>query len=284
MKFAFIAAEKGHSLKLLCFILQVSLSGFHAWRSRKPSARAVQDARIKKTMRTIHTGPRKAYGAPRMKEELKQSRGIDIGRRRTARLMREEGLQGTPKKRYVTTTLSNHDYTTPPNVLDRQFDVVHPNRVWAGDITYIHTQTGLCYLAIVMDLSSRRIVGWAIADHMQTELVLKAMRSAIKARLLEQGQLLFHSDQGSQYASFEFQSLLRKHAIRSSMSRRGNCWDNAPVESFFRSLKHEGLTQRPHNLADAELAVFEYIDAFYNTHRLHSSLGYRSPCRYEAAA
>ena len=282
MKFAFIDAEKmNHSLEFLCLVLDVCKSGFHAWKKRPPSPRKVEDEEIKSTMRKIHKGPRKAYGSPRMCEELRQKYDIHISRRRTARLMKEEGLHGTPKKRFVNTTLSNHDYAIAPNLLAREFDVLQPNQVWAGDITYIPTAEGYCYLAVVLDLFSRRVVGWAMADHMRAELVCDALQQALDER---DAPTIFHSDQGSQYASYEFQRLLAKYGIRSSMSRRGNCWDNAPVESFFRSLKHEGLGDFYRDLAEAKLDVFAYIEAFYNTERLHSTLGYTSPNNYEALA
>lgn len=281
MKFAFVEVEKvNHSVELLCQVLDVSRSGFYAWRTRVPSKRSIEDEQLKSTLRKVRKGPKRCYGAPRMKCELEKHHKFVVGRRRTARLMREMRVCGIPKKQFVPTTDSNHDYKIAPNLLDRKFDVPEPDQVSAGDITYISTTGGMLFLAVILDLCTREVVGWSLADHMRTELVSDAFRDAL-ANNDGVAPKLFHSDQGSQYASNEYQELLRCHGVVQSMSRRGNCWDNAVVESFYRSLKHEGLTlTRLRNTADAELAVFRYINAFYNTERLHSALGYMSPTQY----
>lgn len=282
MRFRFILAEKAnHDVKLLCRVLEVSRSGFYAWCAREPSRRAQEDVELLDEIQEVFDQSRSTYGSPRVHEALKRTRP-GLGRRRVARLMRRAGLRGRPKRRFVVTTDSAHDYEPAPNILDRQFDVDAPNEVWAGDITYVPTDRGWAYLAVVLDLFSRRVVGWSLAPHMRTDLVLDAMRNAVETRRPPAG-LLFHSDRGSQYASDEFQQYLDDHAIRSSMSRRGNCWDNAPTESFFRTYKVEGLPHRqaPDHRA-ATLDAFDYIEGFYNTHRLHSTLGYLSPVEYES--
>lgn len=282
MKFRCIEAEKDrHSVRVLCEVLSVSRAGFYAWRRRAPSKRAKEDERLKKRIREIHAANKGAYGSPRIYDAMKdEEKGL--GRRRIARLMREEGIWGKPRKRFVVTTDSAHDYEVAPNLLDRNFEVSEPNRVWAGDITYIPTAEGWLYLAIVLDLFSRRAVGWAMASHMRSELVIEALEMAVDQRAPAPG-LLFHSDRGSQYASDAFQRRLQAHGMRCSMSRRGNCWDNAPVESFFRTLKVEGL---PNNKPcasrqAARLTVFEFVEGFYNNRRLHSYLAYDSPAEYE---
>ena len=281
MRFRFIEAEKErHNVRLLCELLGVSRAGYYAWKSREPSQRAQQDELLKARIREVHEESRGSYGSPRVHRALKE-KTAGLGRRRVARLMREEGLRGKPQRRFVTTTDSTHDYKVSPNLLDRQFTVAQPNKVWAGDITYVPTAQGWSYLAVVLDLFSRRVVGWSMAQHLRTELVLAAMREAVKDRMPEPG-LLFHSDRGTQYASDEFQLWLTRRGIRSSMSRRGNCWDNAPVESFFRSLKVEALQgPTPTDHQQATLEVFDYIEGLYNRRRLHSHLGYLSPHTYE---
>lgn len=281
MKFRFIEAEKErHDVRMMCSVLHVSRSGFYAWQGRGPSHRDREDERLKKRIREVHEKSRGSYGSPRVQRILKADEE-GLGLRRVARLMREEGLQGKPRKHFVKTTDSAHDYVVPPNVLGRRFAVERPNTVWAGDITYLPTAQGWSYLAVVLDLFSRRVVGWSTAKHMRTELVIEAMQHAVEERQPTPG-LLFHSDRGTQYASHAFQTWLHTHGMRSSMSRRGNCWDNAPVESFFRSLKVEGLSKRPApNHEAATLAVFDYVEGFYNRHRLHSYLNFRSPIEFE---
>lgn len=282
MKFHFIEAEKDrYPVRVLCSVLGVSRAGFYMWRDRPPSARAVADERLKAKIRDAHETSRGTYGSPRIHDALKEEEP-GVGRRRISRLMAEEGLCGKPRKRFVVTTDSAHDYEVAPNLLGRHFDVAEPNTVWAGDITYIPTAQGWLYLAVVIDLFSRRVVGWSMATHMRAELVIDALEMAVAAREPAPG-LLFHSDRGCQYASDAFQRRLRTHGMRASMSRRGNCWDNAAVESFFRTLKVEGLPDdKPcATHQDARLTVFDFIEGFYNRTRKHSYLGYISPAQYE---
>lgn len=221
---------------------------------------------------------RGTYGSPRVHRDLRDL-GLRVGRKRVERLMRSDGLRGRKKRRYKVTTLSEHAFMRFENVLNRQFDVKVLNDVWAGDITYLWTTSGWLYLAVVLDLCSRRVIGWAIEDHMQEGLVVKALEMALGARPAPR---LFHSDQGRQYASDAFQGLLRAHGIQPSMSRPGNCWDNAVVESFFDTLKTElNAIALPKPEAQTKAAVFEYIEVFYNRKRLHSALDYCPPARFE---
>jgi transposase InsO family protein len=281
VKFRFIQAEKErHSVKSLCHALGVSRAGFYAWQERGPSKRGEEDERLTERIREVHAKSRGSYGSPRVHHALK-SEEDGLGRRRIARLMREDGIWGKPVRRFVVTTNSEHDLAVADNLLDRNFVASDANEIWAGDITYILTAEGWLYFAFVLDLFSRRVVGWAIADHMRAELVIDALDMAVMQREPPPG-LLFHSDRGAQYASHAFQARLAQHGMRSSMSRRGNCWDNAVSESFIRTLKVEGLPERPCATREtAELTVFEFIEGFYNNKRLHSYLGYVSPADYE---
>ncbi|MFO0727249.1 MAG: IS3 family transposase [Myxococcota bacterium] len=279
MRFEFIHAEKANfPIDLLCSALEVSRSGYYAWRDRGRSARSKADQRLLEEIQASSKRSRGAYGSPRIHRDLR-SRGTHVGRKRVERLMRAAGLQGKKRRPYRVTTLSEHAYKRFKNVLNRQFAVKGANQVWAGDITYIATNAGWYYLAVVLDLQSRKVIGWAFENHMNDGLVVKALEMALLARPAPR---LFHSDQGSQYASDAFQLLLRKHGIQPSMSRRGNCWDNAVVESFFDTLKTElaelATPQSPQALS---LALFEYIEVFYNRQRLHSALDYRTPAEFE---
>ncbi len=280
MRFAFIRAEKAkHSVPLLCRALGVSRSGFYAWCKRKPSARALRDAMLGVDVVTIHHASRGTYGSPRILEELRE-RGERVSRKRVARLMRERGISGEVLKRWRHPSSPPDDVATP-NVLDRGFDVAAPNRVWASDITYVRTWEGWLYLAVVIDLFSRRVVGWSMQGHMRTDLVLGALTMAVGQRLPEPG-LLQHSDRGTQYTSDGYQRALREHGIECSMSRRGNCWDNAVVESFFGTLKRELVHRRSWaTRAEAAAAIHEYVEVFYNRRRRHSHLRYRSPAEHE---
>jgi len=279
VKFEFIRAEKANfPIELLCSVLDVSRSGYYAWLDRGQSKRSQTNAALLTEVRAIHSQSRGAYGAPRVHRELRR-RGFRVNRKRVERLMRQDGLRGRKKRRYKVTTLSTHELKRFENKLNREFKVEQLNQVWAGDITYLWTTEGWLYLAVVLDLCSRRVIGWALDKHMQEELVVRALEMGLKSRPAPR---LFHSDQGSQYASDAFQKLLRKHNIEPSMSRRGNCWDNAVVESFFDSMKTE--------LADLSLAltadrtktsVFWYLEVFYNRQRLHSTLGYKPPVELE---
>ncbi len=281
MRFAFIDAEKAlYPVRILCRVLRVSRSGYYAWRDRKPSVRALEDERLRpKVVEAFKTG-RGTYGSPRVLDELIEQ-GFEVGRRRIARLMRELGLRGVSPRKFRVTTDSDHKYPIARNVLDRDFKASRPNEKWATDITYVWTREGWLYLATVMDLYSRRIVGWSMADHMRTELCLDALRMAIKQRTNVKG-LVHHSDRGVQYASDDYRAALKARGIECSMSRRATCWDNAVAESFFGTLKNELIYRRP--WLDRETvrdAISEYIEVFYNRIRRHSTIGNISPAKFE---
>ena len=256
-------------------------SGFYAWLRRPPSQRSKRDEKLKVHIRASHTRSRKTYGSPRVYKDLKDD-GIKVGRKRVARLMRDEGLRGSPLRKFKRTTDSKHDKPVAPNLLDRKFSTVEaPNRAWAADITYVWTAMGWLYLAVIIDVFSRRVVGYAVDDHMRTELVNDALEMALTERDVT-GDLLHHSDRGSQYASDDFRQKIAKAGITLSMSRKGNCWDNAIAESFFATLKKE-LIHRQYWLSKKQTitAIKDYISNFYNRERRHSSIGYMSPAEYE---
>ncbi|MFQ5382543.1 MAG: IS3 family transposase [Dehalococcoidia bacterium] len=284
VRFAFIDAEKAsYPVRLMCRVLQVSRSGFYAWKRREPSKRAKEDDALRPKVRAIFEENRRTYGSPRIQAELAED-GHAVSKKRIARLMMEEGLQAVIPRRFRLTTNSDHDDPVAENLLDRQFDPAGPNQAWASDITYVWTGQGWLYLAIVMDLFSRRIVGWCVDDNMETPLVTRALDMAI-GRRLPSLDLLHHSDRGSQYASGAYQELLEEHGIKCSMSRRGNCWDNAVVESFFGTLKTELIYRRPWPTREsAHQEIAKYIELFYNTRRRHSYLGHVSPATYEHQA
>jgi transposase InsO family protein len=284
VKFGFIDAEKAHHpVKLLCSVLGVSRSGFYAWKKRSPSKRAQEDARLKCHVVAAFEASEQTYGSPRIKQEL-AGQGVKVGRNRIARLMREEELCAREKARFVVTTDSNHQASVPDNLLERDFSAKRENEKWVGDITYLPTSSGFIFLAVLLDLYSRRVVGWAVSDTMGTELPLHALDSALATRTLT-GPLIHHTDRGVQYVSHDYVARLEQHGIQRSMSRRANCWDNAPAESFFSSLKMElpEATCGTHHPKDVRRAVLDYI-ARYNLKRRHSSIGYLSPVDYESAA
>jgi putative transposase len=265
----------------MCEQLGVSRSGYYAWEHRKPSRRHQKDVVLKVAIKKSHDESSGTYGSPRVLDDLKE-RGFDVGRRRVARLMSEEGITGTPQKPYKRTTDSKHNHDIADNILDREFLVEAPDTAWATDITYVRTWEGWLYLAVVVDLFSRRIVGWAMAPHMRTELVLSALDMALGHRAPTLG-MLHHSDRGSQYASHDYREALRNHSIVCSMSRKGDCWDNAVVESFFATLKKELIHRRPWGtVRAAREAIVEYIEVFYNRKRKHSTLGNLSPAAFES--
>jgi putative transposase len=265
---------------LMCRQLSVSRSGYYRWKTREPSQRQKEDIRLKVAIKASHEQSRGTYGSPRIVDDLKEQ-GFDVSRRRVARLMAEEGITGTPKKPFKRTTDSKHSEAIADNTLDRNFNVDAPDTAWATDITYVRTLDGWMYLAVVVDLFSRRVIGWATATHMRTKLVMKALDMALGRRLPEPG-LLHHSDRGSQYASRDYRKALDDRGIVCSMSRRGDCWDNAVVESFFATLKKELIHRKPWPTARAAReAIVEYIEVFYNRKRKHSTLGYLSPANFE---
>lgn len=264
----------------MCRVMEVSTSGYYDWRCQPPRSNQ-EDERLLLEISAIHSGSKRRYGSPRIHHTLRD-RGIRCGQKRVARLMREHGIRARSAHRFKTTTDSKHRLPVAENVLDRQFEVTVPNARWSADITYIWTRQGWLYLAVVMDLFSRRIIGWSMQETLERSLVVDALEMALRARHPPSG-LLHHSDRGSQYVSLAYQDLLRQAGCRCSMSRRGNCWDNAPVESFFSTLKVELVHQRRYETRQqAQAEIFEFIEVWYNRQRLHSSLGYRSPADYEA--
>ena len=264
----------------MCHVLGVKVSAYYTWRTRQESRREREDRRLLVHIRSVHAESRQSYGSPRIYRELKD-RGIEVGEHRVARLMRQHQIRPRQAKRFRATTDSRHSLPVAENTLERQFAVDRPNAVWAADITYIWTSEGWLYLAVVMDLFSRRIVGWSMQQTLGRPLVLEAMRMALSSRRPAHG-LLHHSDRGSQYASKDYQALLASYGIRCSMSRRRDCWDNAPVESFFSTLKRELIHYRRYaTRKEAQQDIFEYIEVWYNRKRRHSTLGYLSPCEYE---
>ena len=267
-----------HRVRTLCRTLGVSVSGYYAWVGRPEATRQRIDRRLRVQIRAAHAQSRGTYGSPRLRMEL-QTSGVRVGRRRVMRLMRAEGLQGRPQRRFRGTTVVDPRATPAANQLARQFRPATPNEVWAGDITALSTADGWLYLAVLIDLYSRRVVGWAVAPSLETRLVLAAWHQAVARR--GQGPRLHHSDRGTQYTSAAYQVALQKRGTRSSMSRPGNCYDNAVVESFFRTLKQDLTVAAWPTRADATAAVTEYIERFYNARRLHSTLGYRSPIQFE---
>jgi putative transposase len=281
VRFGFVETEKAkYPVALMCRVLGVSRSGFYAWRERPSSPHARADQRLTLEVSAIHVESRGSYGSPRVHMELRE-RGQRVGRKRVARLMRAEGLRARMPRRFPCTTDSGHAMAIRDNLLARRFAVAQPNFGWVADITYLWTLEGWLYLAVILDLFSRRVVGWAMSERLEKKLALDALSMALAQRQ-PQGGLLHHSDRGSQYASREYQGLLARHALLSSMSRRGNCWDNAVAESFFATLKVELVYQtRWRTRAQARSEVFEYIEIFYNRQRRHSALGYLCPNDFE---
>jgi len=277
-----MAEKANYPIALMCRVLGVSRSGLYAWLRRGRSARDKADDDLSAQIHAVHEASRSTYGSPRVHRRL-QREGVEVGRNRVARLMRRDGLRGRIRRRFRRTTDSNHGLPIAPNVLNREFDVDAPDRVWASDITYIRTRERWAYLAVILDLHSRLVVGWALTDHMETELVDTALQNALGKRE-PAPDLIHHSDRGSQYASARYRGRLESLGIEVSMSRRGDCYDNAVVESFFGTLKQELVHHsRWADLAEARAAIHDYIEVFYNRQRLHSSLGYRTPAEVDQA-
>ena len=287
-KYAAIHAHRDQfSVRLMCEVLGVSVSGFYDAVARQetagPSARAAADERLRLHVRAAHAKSRRRYGAPRVHEELKAA-GIPVARKRVARLMREDGLVGRRRRKFVRTTNSNHAEPIAPNRLARRFDLAAhpmPDRAWVGDVTHIPTRAGWLYLAVLLDLATRRVVGWATGTTLATALPLTALERALRTRRPAPG-LICHSDRGCQYASRAYRAVLAAHGCVQSMSRKGDCWDNSVAESFFATVEHELLADTdfasPH---EAHVAIAAFIDAWYNAERRHSTLGYVSPVAYE---
>lgn len=287
MRYACITRHREQfPLRLMCRVLEVSPSGYYVWRTRSPSLHAIADERLLLNVRIAFRRSRATYGAPRVHQDLR-AEGTRVGKKRVARLMREDGLVARHRKRRVRTTDSAHTHPIAPNRLDRHFGIhdghgVRPlNRVWVSDITYIPTAEGFLYLAVVLDLASRCVVGWSMQGTLEADLALAALHMAIARRGPAPG-LMHHSDRGSQYASGDYRRLLAAHGMEASMSKKGDCWDNAVAESFFSTLELE-LIDGAHWRArdEARRAVFRYIETWYNLERRHSTLGYRSPAGYE---
>jgi len=268
-------------LTQVCQVLGLSRSGYYAWLKRKPSQRQRADDQLLPLIVEVHAAARKTYGSPRVTQALKKQ-NHRCGRHRIARLMRHHGLRGLQKRAFrPRTTDSDHPLPVAPNRLKERVAPREPNQVWVSDITYIATAQGWLYLAAVMDLCSRKIVGWATADHLKTSLVQEALERALSRRRPPAG-LLHHSDRGCQYASADYRQLLQNHQMLASMSAAGNCYDNASMESFFSTLKTELIHRQPW-LTPAEVngALFDYVETFYNRRRLHSALDYQSPAEFE---
>jgi putative transposase len=284
LRFSFIAEHQGeYCVKLLCRVLRVSRSGYYSWRGRPESKRSQANRALVVQIKQIHEYRHtRCYGSPRIHRQLCK-RGISCSRNRVARLMRSAGVSAEAKRKFKVTTDSAHERPVAPNILGREFEATVPNQKWAGDITYLWTGEGWLYLAVIIDLFSRMVVGWSMKPRMTTELVCSALRMAIAKRLPFEKPLM-HSDRGSQYASEPYQRILRTFGITCSMSRKGNCWDNAVLESFFASLKKECVYQTTFaTRAQAQPEIFEYIEVFYNRERFHSALDYQSPLEFEQA-
>ena len=281
MRFKFIKEHRfAFSIGRMCRVMDVSLRGLRAFRSRPASCRQRSDlvtlAHIKEQSR-LSLG---SYGRPRMTEELKEI-GLNVGHRCVGRLMRQNGIAVVRTRKHKATTDSNHKFNIAPNLLDRNFTADQPNQKWAGDITYIWTREGWLYLAVILDLHSRRVIGWAVSNRMKRDLAIRALNMAIAFRAPPKG-CIHHTDRGSQYCSHDYQKILRQHGFKVSMSGKGNCYDNAAVETFFKTIKAELIWRDTwETRRKTEMAIFEYINGFYNPRRRHSALGWKSPVAFE---
>lgn len=282
MKYVWIDSQRDfYPLRALCEVLDVSTSGYADWKSCGGPTQWLSDKQILSLIRSVHAEFKGAYGSPRITEELK-ARDIPASKERVRKLMNKHGIRARHKRRYKVTTDSKHQLPVAPNLLDRQFDTAAPDQAWTADITYIPTREGWLYLAVVMDLYTRMIVGWSMDNRMSKELVLNALHMARFRRKPKPG-LIHHSDRGSQYCSHDYRALLVECGMQASMSRKGNCWDNAPMESFFNSLKNERVFHEDYaTREEAKRDLFDYIEAFYNRKRRHSSLAYQSPAQHYA--
>jgi putative transposase len=280
--FRLIEAEKAQfPVAFMCRRLGVSQSGYYAWRARPPSARATADAALTTAIRAVHRASRGTYGAPRVHAELTEEHRVRCGRKRVARLMRAAGLQGCHRRRSARTTRRADGAEPADDLVQRSFAAAAPDRLWLADITYLPTWSGFLYLAVVLDAYSRRVVGWAMADHLRAELVVDALEMALRRRRPAPG-LVHHSDHGGQYTSLAFGRRCRAAGVVPSMGSVGDCYDNALAESFFATLECELVARsRWRTHAEARTAVFDYVEGFYNTHRRHSALGHLSPATYE---
>ncbi|CAN5742487.1 hypothetical protein BH11MYX4_BH11MYX4_02600 [soil metagenome] len=282
--FQLVDAEKAHHpVRVLCTALGVSPSGFYAWKSRPPAARAASDQQLAVEIAATHAKSTRRYGSPSIHRALRK-KGIRVGRKRVARVMRENGIVGRLKRRFRVTTDSNHPNPIAPNLVARDFAPEAPNKVWAGDVTYIATSEGWAYLAVLLDLFSRRVVGWAFSANNDTALALAALRRAVRGRHFVPAGLLHHTEP-KPYASDDYRDALASYAMIASMSRKGDCWDNAPSESFFATLRAELVDDERYLTASAaETSIGDYIENFHNVERLHSTLDYVSPIEFELKA
>lgn len=268
------------SLRLMCGVLSVSASGYYAWLNRKPSKHAEKDKELSKKIKTIFDDEKSRAGAPRITKRLKNE-GELVSKNRVARIMREQGWRAKAAKKYKATTNSNHQLPVAPNLLQQNFLAHKPNEKWVSDITYCWTEEGWLYLAVVMDLYSRKVVGWALSERMTKQLVIDALQMAVWSRKPPRG-LIIHSDRGSQYCSYDYQKLLNLHGLVCSMSKRGDCYDNAAMESWNHSFKVEAIHgEKFETRKVAKNNIFEYIEIYYNRKRLHSKLDYQTPTKFE---
>ena len=281
MKYQFVRDHMGQfPVQRMCRVLGMSASAYYAWRGRPESRRVREDRRLLVEIKAIHLAKRETYGSPRIHAELK-AQGLRLGQNRVARLMRANDIRAKQKRKFKATTDSKHSHPVAPNLLARDFEATAPNQKWVADITYIPTREGWLYLAAILDLYSRMVVGWSMAGRMTRRLVLDALDMAVGRRRPGPG-LLHHSDRGSQYACGDYQEALRVHGMLCSMSRKGDCWDNAPMESFFHTLKTEMIHHQDYQTRwEAKADIFEYIEVFYNRGRRHSILGYLTPAEFE---
>jgi transposase InsO family protein len=282
VKFSFIHAEKAcFPVAALCRVLGVSRQGYYAFAAREPGRRERSDAALQERVREVHAESRGTYGSPRVRHALRAS-GLSVGKRRVERAMRSLGLAVRQKRRFRATTAANPLHRVEPNVLARDFTATRPNERWVTDITYVWTDEGCCYLAVILDLFSRAVVGWSLDATLATTLPRRALEAAVRRRRPDAG-LLHHSDRGCQYTSADYRRALARLGVTVSMSRKGNCWDNAVAESFLATLKTELIRDRHwHCRLELRAVVFEYIEAFYNRRRIHSSLGYKTPAEVES--
>lgn len=284
MRFRFIEENRAAlPTERLCQIMNVSSRGYRAYRSRPISQSQRKDMVLLAHIREQHRLSLNSYGRPRMTEELKEI-GLEVGHRRVGRLMGQNGISVVRTRKHKVTTDSNHKFNIAPNLLNRNFTADHPNQKWVVDISYVWTQEGWLYLAVVLDLHSRRVIGWAVSNRMKRDLAIRALNMAIALRRPPKG-CIHHSDRGSQYCSHDYQKLLRQHGFKVSMSGKGNCYDNAAMETFFKTIKAELIWRRSwRTRRDVEVAIFEYINGFYNPRRRHSVLGWKSPLALERIA
>ena len=282
MRYEFIESHRDEfPVNLMCEVLGIVRQTYYAWRKRTPSNHQQEDEQLLEEIKEIHEAHRQTYGSPRIHKVL-QDRGWTVGRNRVARLMRENGIRAIQKRQKKWTTDSDHPFPIAPNLVNRQFEASAPDQLWLADLTYVNTDEGWLYLAAVLDGCSRKIVGWAMDKTMSRRLCMDALKMAVQTRQPDSG-LVHHSDRGSQYASSDYQALLEQYGLVCSMSRRGDCWDNAPIESFFGTLKTESLHRyRFKTRTEARQEIFQYIEAFYNRKRSHSALGYMSPEAFES--